>query len=137
MTVPYRLAGDTIGPEEIAAAKEVLDSGFFTMGTRVRQFEGPVGKNIFIGDFFMEPGAASLNVSGWGIENYFESDLWLEKMQANCSTKQLIFPYRKVSFLFCSISTQVTTSAGWVRLQHARPIPRPHGCLPARHACCD
>ena len=39
MTVPYRLAGDTIGPEEIAAAKEVLDSGFFTMGTRVRQFE--------------------------------------------------------------------------------------------------
>jgi len=50
--------------------------------TRVRQFEGPVSKNIFIGDFFMEPGAANLNVSGWGIENYFESDVWLKKMAA-------------------------------------------------------
>ena len=44
------------------------------------QFEGPVSKNVFIGDFFMEPGAASLNVSGWAIENYFESDVWLKKM---------------------------------------------------------
>ena len=48
--------------------------------TRVKQFEGPVAKNIFIGDFFMEPGAAYLNVSGWAIENYWESDVWLKKM---------------------------------------------------------
>lgn len=48
--------------------------------TKISQFEGPVVKNIFIGDFFIEPGAASLNVSGWAIENYWESDVWLEKM---------------------------------------------------------
>jgi hypothetical protein len=47
---------------------------------KVSQFEGPVSKNVFIGDFFMEPGAANLNVSGWAIENYFESDVWLKKM---------------------------------------------------------
>jgi hypothetical protein len=45
-----------------------------------KQFEGPVAKNIFVGDFFLEPGAANLNVSGWAIENYFESDVWLKKM---------------------------------------------------------
>jgi len=48
--------------------------------TKVSRFEGPVAKNIFIGDFFMEPGAASLNLSGWAIENYWESDVWLKKM---------------------------------------------------------
>ena len=50
------------------------------MPTKISQFEGPVSKNVFIGDFFIEPGAASLNVSGWAIENYFESDVWLKKM---------------------------------------------------------
>lgn len=47
---------------------------------RLTQYEGPVSKNVFIGDFFMEPGCASLNLSGWWIENYFESDVWLKKM---------------------------------------------------------
>ena len=37
--VPYRLAADTIAHDEIEAAKAVLDSGRFTMGPRVRQFE--------------------------------------------------------------------------------------------------
>jgi hypothetical protein len=49
---------------------------------KVKQFEGPVSKNVFIGDFFMEPGAALLNESGWAIENYWESDVWLKKMLA-------------------------------------------------------
>ncbi len=49
---------------------------------KLKQFEGPVSKNVFIGDFFIEPGAASLNVSGWAVENYFESDVWLKKMAA-------------------------------------------------------
>jgi hypothetical protein len=49
---------------------------------KVSQFEGPVAKNLFIGDFFMEPGAASLALSGWAIEDYFESDVWLKKMTA-------------------------------------------------------
>ena len=47
---------------------------------KVKQFEGPCVKNVFIGDFFMEPGAAYLDVSGWCVENYWESDVWLKKM---------------------------------------------------------
>jgi dTDP-4-amino-4,6-dideoxygalactose transaminase len=35
----YPLAADTLGPAEIQAAKAVLDSGYMTMGERVRQFE--------------------------------------------------------------------------------------------------
>jgi hypothetical protein len=49
---------------------------------KISQFEGPVSKNVFIGDFFMEPGAARLNESGWCVENYWESDVWLKKMGA-------------------------------------------------------
>ncbi len=37
--IPYRLAADTFGPEEIAAAKAVLDSGRLTMGLEVAAFE--------------------------------------------------------------------------------------------------
>lgn len=48
--------------------------------TKIKQFEGPVVKSVFIGDFFMEPGAARLNESGWAVENYWESDVWLKKM---------------------------------------------------------
>jgi CDP-4-dehydro-6-deoxyglucose reductase, E1 len=36
---PYRLAAETIGDEEIIAAKAVLDSGYLTMGAQVRAFE--------------------------------------------------------------------------------------------------
>ena len=39
MPVPYPLAAETLGQEEIAAAKAVLDSGRFTMGERVGLFE--------------------------------------------------------------------------------------------------
>ena len=39
MDLPYPLAADTFGPEEISAAKEVLDSGRLTMGQRVLGFE--------------------------------------------------------------------------------------------------
>ncbi len=35
----YRLAADTMGPDEIEAAKAVLDSGQLTMGAHVRAFE--------------------------------------------------------------------------------------------------
>lgn len=37
--VPYRLAADTFGPEELDAAKSVLESGRLTMAARVREFE--------------------------------------------------------------------------------------------------
>jgi hypothetical protein len=72
---------DPLSPDEQANA--IAKYGNTTqVPKRVSQFEGPVSKNVFIGDFFMEPGAANLNVSGWCVENYFESDIWLKKMQA-------------------------------------------------------
>lgn len=46
----------------------------------VKKYEGPVSKNLFIGDFFMEPGCASVNESSFCVENYWETDLWLKKM---------------------------------------------------------
>jgi CDP-6-deoxy-D-xylo-4-hexulose-3-dehydrase len=39
MNTPYKLAADTIGKDEIAAAKQVLDSMHLTMGARVQAFE--------------------------------------------------------------------------------------------------
>ena len=39
MSVPYELAAETFGPEEIAAAKAVLDTGRLTMAQQVRSFE--------------------------------------------------------------------------------------------------
>ena len=52
---------------------------------KVSRFEGPVVKNVFLGDFFMEPGAQNLNTSGWAIENYWESGVWLKKMLQDLS----------------------------------------------------
>lgn len=46
----------------------------------IKRYEGPCSKNIFLGDFFMEPGALSVNESGFCVENYWETDLWLKKM---------------------------------------------------------
>ncbi len=74
------------GGEELS--DEDINNGIAQFGNsaqvsqRMTQFEGPVAKNIFVGDFFMEPGAANLNVSGWAVENYFESDVWIKKMMA-------------------------------------------------------
>ena len=39
MSVPYLQSASLWGPEEIAAAKSVLDSGFVTMGAKVAEFE--------------------------------------------------------------------------------------------------
>ena len=72
-------AGEELTPQELSQALAKYGPTA-QVPVRVRQFEGPVSRNVFIGDFFFEPGAASLNVSGWAIENYFESDVWLKKM---------------------------------------------------------
>jgi len=73
--------GERLQPEELTNA--IAEYGnTVQIQQKASQFEGPVAKNVFIGDFFMEPGAASLNVSGWAVENYFETDVWLKKMAA-------------------------------------------------------
>jgi hypothetical protein len=48
--------------------------------TEIGKYEGPVVKAVFPGDFFMEPGVLTLNDSGWAIEQYTETDLWLQRM---------------------------------------------------------
>lgn len=70
--------GEELGDDELSQAVAKYGNAQ-QVPTKVSKFEGPVAKNIFIGDFFMEPGAASLNVSGWAVENYWESDVWLQK----------------------------------------------------------
>lgn len=47
---------------------------------RVKTYEGPCVKSIFIGDFFIEPGARTVAESAWCVENYWETDLWVKKM---------------------------------------------------------
>lgn len=51
-----------------------------------KKYEGPIVTNVFVGDFFDEPGCRTLAESGWAIENYSESDIWLQKM---CRKKYL------------------------------------------------
>lgn len=48
----------------------------------LKKYEGPVSRNCFLGDIFIEPGCASLDDSGWVTENYPETPQFLEKMQA-------------------------------------------------------
>jgi hypothetical protein len=78
-------SGETYGGDEDLSddekAQAIAKYGNTTqVPTKVSKFEGPVSKNVFIGDYFIEPGAASGVVSGWTVENYFESDVWLNKM---------------------------------------------------------
>lgn len=73
--------GEELGDDEQAQA--IAKYGNAAQApVKVTQFEGPVSKSIFIGDFHMEPGCARLNDSGWCVENYWESDVWLKKMGA-------------------------------------------------------
>jgi hypothetical protein len=73
------LQGQGADPQAIAQALATYGN---TMPDpqKVKKYEGPCSKNIFIGDFFMEPGANSINESAFCVENYWESDLWLKKM---------------------------------------------------------
>lgn len=48
----------------------------------LKKYEGPVSRNCFLGDIFIEPGCASLDESGWVTENYPEGPQFLEKWQA-------------------------------------------------------
>jgi hypothetical protein len=73
--------GENLGEGEINEALAKYGPSV-QVPVRASQFEGPVSKNVFVGDFFMEPGCASLNTSGWAIENYWEGDVWIKKMLA-------------------------------------------------------
>lgn len=77
-TEPYRLAADTIGPEEIAAAKAVLDSGQFTMGDRVREFERDFAEWVGASHAIMVNSGSSANL------------LIADSLLRNTSSRQLL-----------------------------------------------
>ena len=59
---PYRLAADTFGAEEIAAAKAVLDSGQMTMDRNVRAFEAAFAAWVGIEHAVMVNSGSSANL---------------------------------------------------------------------------
>lgn len=81
-----KLYWDTIEIERQFVRAPQTDQEIMQYGTlmpdpkSIKKYEGPCSKNIFIGDFFMEPGAPALNDSSFAIENYWETELWLKKM---------------------------------------------------------
>jgi len=62
--------------------KQLLSQGQTEMQDRqlTVKYEGPCVKNIFVGDLFLEPGCRVLGESAWVVENYWETDVWLQKM---------------------------------------------------------
>ncbi|HLK54692.1 MAG TPA: hypothetical protein VKU42_14620, partial [Candidatus Angelobacter sp.] len=71
--------GPDLSDEEVAQAMAKLGDTVHVPQI-VSAYEGPFSKNIFIGDVFIEPGCLTLDDSGWVVENYSESELWLKKM---------------------------------------------------------
>lgn len=59
---PYRLAADTMGTDEIEAAKAVLDSGQLTMGRRVRTFEEEFADWVGVDHAIMVNSGSSANL---------------------------------------------------------------------------
>src|SRR4051794_14557206 len=59
---PYRIAAETMGSDEIEAAKAVLDSGRLTMGDRVMQFEAEFAEWIGAGHAVMVNSGSSANL---------------------------------------------------------------------------
>jgi CDP-6-deoxy-D-xylo-4-hexulose-3-dehydrase len=59
---PYRLAADTMGPDEIEAAKAALDSGQLTMGRRVRAFEEEFAAWVGVSHAVMVNSGSSANL---------------------------------------------------------------------------
>ena len=58
----YRLAADTMGQDEIEAAKAVLDSGQLTMGARVRAFEEEFAEWVGVSHAVMVNSGSSANL---------------------------------------------------------------------------
>jgi hypothetical protein len=112
------------GGEELGDEEQTQALAKFGNTTQVphkmTQFEGPVAKNIFIGDFFMEPGAASLNVSGWGIENYWESDVWLKKM----TLKTYIDPktQKEMPIVSAKAASELEEQPSWQPIYQQQPF---------------
>lgn len=59
---PYRLAADTMGRDEIDAAKAALDSGQLTMGPRVRAFEDEFADWVGVNHAVMVNSGSSANL---------------------------------------------------------------------------
>jgi len=81
LSKPRKRQGPDLNDNEVSQAIAKLGTTINVPQT-LKKYEGPVSKNMFIGDIFIEPGCANLDESGWVTENYFEGPQFLEKMQA-------------------------------------------------------
>lgn len=71
--------GSDMNDDEISQAMQKSGSEIIVPKT-IKKYEGPNLKWVFPGDFHIEPGCTSLNDSSFAIEQYSETDLWLQKM---------------------------------------------------------
>lgn len=71
--------GDNMSDEEIT--QQIAQYGpTLQIGERIRKYEGPINRFRFAGDILLEPGVQKLDDSEFVIEQYTETDLWLQKM---------------------------------------------------------
>ena len=63
--VKYPLAMDNLGEDEKNAAKAVIDSGFYTMGKKVREFEERIADMFGVKDAIMVNSGSSANLLLW------------------------------------------------------------------------
>jgi hypothetical protein len=73
--------GQDLSDNEVSAAI-AKHGNTINVPQMLKKYEGPISKNVFLGDIFIEPGCEFLDVSGWCTENYWEGMQFLEKMQA-------------------------------------------------------
>lgn len=72
-------SGVNFGDDEIKQLLLANAGNEFRGSQSLVRYEGPIVKSLFVGDVFLEPGCRTLNESAWVVENYQETDLWLEK----------------------------------------------------------
>ncbi len=74
----YELAASTWGPEEVAAAKAVLDSGWTTMGPKVKEFEAACASYFGVKHAVMVNSGSSANLIAVGAF-FFKKDRPLQR----------------------------------------------------------
>lgn len=71
------IQGPQLNDAEISAA--IAEEGPEVIAKEdIKKYEGPCIKNIFIGDFFYEPGFSDLNECAWMGDTYPETEVWLK-----------------------------------------------------------
>jgi hypothetical protein len=114
--------GPNLSPDEINQAVAQHGSEI-EVPQSITKYDGPTVRCIFDGDFFMPPGVLTLNDADWWVEQYDETDLWLQK-KAKVQYKGRI---RRVD-----TGVQQESHAGAARLESCNVRPRIRATRPAQ-----